>query len=297
MPTYSSNMPELLEPGIRSIYGTSYNDYPEEYTEVFEVDSSTKATETDFSLSGFGLAQQKAEGQSVYFDEIYKGFKTTYTHLEYALGFAVTRIMFEDDQYRQIKARPKALARSVRHTVEILSANILNNAFTSGVGGDGVYLCSASHPIKTGLLSNVMSPSATFSVTSFEQALIAIQGFTDDRGLKIRVLPKKLVVSPSNSFQAQIVLKSAKMPGTADNDVNPAMNYLPGGYTVMHWLTDPDAWFIKTDVPNGLMFFWRRRPEFTNDNEFRTEDALFKTTLRCSQGWTDPRTIYGAPGA
>lgn len=297
MPLYSSNMAELLEPGIRTIYGTSYNDYPEEYTEVFEVDSSSKATETDFSLSGFGLVKQKAEGQPVEFDDIYKGYKTTYTHSEYALGFSVTRIMYEDDLYRQIKARPKALARSVRHTIEILSANILNNAFTSGTGGDGVVLCSASHPIKGGTLSNVMSPSATFSVTSFEQALIAIQNWTDDRGMKIRTLPKKLVVSPNDAFQAQIVLKSAKMPGTADNDVNPAMNYLPNGYTVMHWLTDTDAWFLKTDVPNGLMYFWRRRPEFTNDNEFKTEDALYKTTFRCSQGWTDWRTIYGSAGA
>ena len=297
MPLYSSNMPELLEPGIWAIYGTSYNDYPEEYTDAFEVDTSAKATETDFSLSGFGLAQVKPEGQNVQFDDVYKGYSTTYTHVEYALGFAVTRIMYEDDLYRQIKARPKALARSVRHTIEILSANILNNAFTSGTGGDGVYLCSASHPIRTGTLSNLMSPTATFSVTSFEQALIAIQGWTDDRGLKIRVLPKRLIVSPSDAFQAQIVLKSAKMPGTADNDINPAMNYLPQGYTVMHWLTDTDAWFLKTDVPNGLMFFWRRRPEFTNDNEFKSEDALFKTTFRCSQGWTDWRALYGSAGS
>jgi len=297
MPLYSSNMPELLEPGIRIVYGDSYNDYPEEYTEAFEVDTSTKATEKDFSVSGFGLAQQKGEGQDVYFDEMYKGFSTTYTHLEYALGFAVTRIMYEDDLYRQIKSRPQALARSVRHTVEILSANILNNAFTSGLGGDGVVLCSASHPIKTGTLSNLMSPTATFSVTSFEQALIDIQGWTDDRGLKIRVLPKKLIVSPSDAFQAQIVLKSAKMPGTADNDVNPAMNYLPNGYTVMHFLTDTDAWFLKTDQPNGLMFFWRRRPEFTRDNDFKSDNALFKTTLRCSQGWTDWRGLYGSAGA
>ncbi len=297
MPLYSSNMPELLEPGIRVIYGDSYNDYPEEYTEAFEVDTSSKATEKDFSLSSFGLAQQKGEGDEVYFDEMYKGYSKTYTHLEYALGFSVTRIMYEDDLYRQIKSRPKALARSVRHTVEILSANILNNAFTSGVGGDSVYLCSASHPIKTGTLSNLMDPSATFSVTSFEQSLIAVQGWTCDRGLKIRVLPKKLIVSPSDAFQAQIVLKSANMPGTANNDVNPAQNYLPSGYTVMHWLTDTDAWFLKTDIPNGLMFFWRRRPEFTRDNDFKSENALFKTTLRCSQGWTDWRAIYGSAGA
>lgn len=290
-------MPELLEPGLRAIYGESYNDYPEEYTEAFEVDSSSKHQEEDFSLSGFGLAQQKNEGQNVYFDEMYKGYKTTYTHAEYALGFSVTRIMYEDDLYRQIKARPKALARSVRHTVEILAANVLNNAFTSGLGGDGKYLCATDHPIKSGTLSNSMSPSATFSVTSFEQALIAIQGWTDDRGMKIRVLPKKLIVSPSDSFQAQIVLKSAKMPDTANNDINPAMNYLPNGFTVMHWLTDTDAWFLKTDVPNGLMYFWRRRPEFTNDNDFKSENALFKTTFRCSQGWSDWRAIYGSAGA
>jgi hypothetical protein len=290
-------MAELLEPGLRVIYGTSYNDYPEEYTEAFEVDTSKKATETDFSMSGLGLAQEKAEGADVQFDTIYRGDTKTYTHAEYALGFSVTRIMYEDDLYRQIKARPKALARSVRHTVEILGANILNNAFTSGVGGDGSYLCATDHTIRTGTLSNKMNPTATFSVTSFEQALIAIQAWTDDRGLKIRVLPKKLIVSPSDAFQAQIVLKSAQMPGTANNDINPAQNYLPSGFTVMHWLTDPDAWFLKTDVPNGLMYFWRRRPEFTNDNDFKSEDALYKTTFRCSQGWTDWRGIYGAAGA
>ena len=297
MPAYTTNFSELLDPGLRVIYGNSYNDYPEEYTQAFEVDTSKKATETDFSMSGLGLAQVKGEGQDVYMDEIYKGYSNTYTHLTYALGFSITREMYEDDLYRQMRSRPAALARSVRHTVEILDANILNNAFTSGTGGDSQYLCDTDHPTKVGTLSNDMDPSATFSVTSFEQALIDIQGWTDDRGLKIRVLPKKLIVTPSIAFQAQIVLKSAKMPDTANNDINPAMNYLPEGYAVMHWLTDADAWFIKTDQPNGLLHFWRRRPEFTNDSDFKSENALYKTTFRCSQGWTDWRGIYGSSGA
>jgi len=134
-------------------------------------------------------------------------------------------------------------------------------------------------------------------ITSYEQALIDIQAFVDDRGLKVMALPKKLVVHPDNLFQAQIILKSAQLPDTANNDYNPAMNTMPGGVVVMHWLTDSDAWFIKTDCPNGLMYIWRRQPEFTRDNDFDSENAKFKTTFRCSSGWTDPRGIFGSPGA
>jgi len=301
MPTITGNFSALLTPGFREIWGTEFNQFEEEYTKFMTLDTSTRNYEEDHSITQFGIVPTKAEGASVTYDTMYDGYTKRYTHVSYALGFSVSREMIEDDLYRKMKNLPKALARSVKETREILAANILNRAFNASyTGGDGVTLCSASHPTYGGggNYSNQPSATADLDITSFEQALIDIQvNFIDDRGLKIRVQPKKLLIHPSNWFQAEKILKSAQEPDTANNAVNPAKGALPGGYVTLHWLTDTDAWFILTDSPNGLNWFDRRKPEFTQDNDFDTENAKYKTTFRASSGWTNPRCIYGSAGA
>jgi len=296
MPVYTSNFASLLEPGLREIYGIEYNLYPEEYSSIFSVESSSKAFEEDHEIFGLGMVPQKNEGAAIVYDTAGSGGIKRYTHTTYGLGFMVTREAYEDDLYRKIKLLPKALARSVRHTIEAMGASVLNNAFTDASGIDGRALCASNHVLLGGgTYSNIPATAADLDITSFEQALIDIQNFVDNRGLKIAVRPKTLIISPENEFTAQFILKSDKLPDTANNNYNPAKGMLP--YKVMHWLTDPDAWFILTDVPNGLNWFWRRRPEFTNDSDFDSENAKFKTTFRCSYGWTDPRCIYGTAGA
>jgi hypothetical protein len=195
-----------------------------------------------------------------------------------------------------MKKLPKALARSVRHTVEILGANILNNGFSgSYLGADAVALFSTSHPLLGGgTWANRPAVDADLSMTSYEQALIDIQAFVDDRGLLVVARPKKLVVTINNDWTCQQLLKSEYDPETNFNAINPAKGTIP--YMVGHWLTDPDAWFIITDVPDGIVFYWRRRPKFTQDNEFSSENGLWKTTFRCIQGWDDPRGAYGSSG-
>lgn len=298
MPITTPNFGELLEIGLRKIYGDSYPDYEEEFSKVFDVQTSTKANEDELSMTGFGLVPTKDEGGSISYDTAYEGFKKTYTHVTYGLGFIVTREMVEDDQYRKIAALPNALKRSVSQSVEILAATVLNNAFTSGTLSDGSYLCATGRVLEAGgTWQNRPTTAADFSVTALEQAYIDIANYVDGRGLKMKAMPQKLIITTTDAWNANVILASAQMPGTANNDINPARNVIPGGVQVMHYLTDTDAWFLKTDVPNGLTFFWRRRPEFTRDNDFDTENAKFKTTFRCSVGATDARGIYGNPGA
>lgn len=295
----TGNFAELLEPGLRKIYGDAYNDYAEEYSKVFEVDSSSKNFEKDHSITTLGLAQTKHQGASINYADPADGYTKTYTHATYGLGFIVTRELWEDALYRNIKGLPKALARSVRQTIEYLAATHLNNAFSSSyTGSDSKELCATDHPlVKGGTGRNELSTSADLDITSYEQALIDIQTFVDDASLKVAAQPKRMIIHPSNVFQAQMILKSSMLPDTANNNYNPAQGTMPGGYVVMHWLTDEDAWFIQTDVPNGLTWLWRRRPEFTKDNDFDSENAKFKTTFRCSSGWSDWRGVFGSPGA
>ena len=297
MPVYTSNFSELLEPGLREIYGLEYSQYPEEYSKVFNIETSSKAFEEDLNMSGFGLIPTKSQGSGVTYDTAYQGWTNRYTHATYGMGFMVTREMYEDDLYRKMKLLPRALARSVRQSIETMAANVLNRAFSgSYTGGDGKELCATDHVLIAGsTYSNELATAADFDVTSYEQALIDIQAFVDDRGLKMAARPKMLVGPPNLDWQFQMVLKSEKTPDNANNAYNPAKGTIP--YTIMHWLTDTDAWFILTDVPNGLNYFWRRRPEFTNDSDFDSENAKYKTTYRCSVGWTDPRGIFGSPGA
>jgi len=291
---------KLLEPGLHAVWGLDYSQWPEEYSQVFTIETiSNRNYIEDQSITGFGLVPEKGEGNPINYDTAYQGFVKKYTFTVYGLGFKVTREMWEDALYRQIKSLPKALSRSVKHTVEQLSANVLNNAFDSNyTGADGKELCSTAHPLVAGgTFSNKLNPSADLDITSFENALLGIQSFVDDRGLKLAAKPVRLIVHPNDAWMAEKILKSAQTPGTADNDYNPAKGILPKGYVVMHWLTDGDAWFVQTDVMNGLNFFWRRKPEFGKDNDFDSEIAKFKTTFRMDVGWTDPRAVYGSPGA
>lgn len=296
-----NNFGDLLLPGFRKIWGDEFNMYPEEYASIFETDTSTRSFEEDHSITTLGLIQEKAVGRGVTYDTTYNGWTKRYTHLTYGLGFSVAREMLEDDLYGKMKKMPKALGRSTRHTLEIIGANVLNRAFSgSYLGGDGKALCASDHPLFAAgsTFSNMPSIASDLSITSYEQALIDIQmNWYDDRGLKIAAKPQKLIIHPSEWFTAEMILKSAQLPDTNDNNINPAKGTMPGGYVTMHWLTDPNAWFVKTDIPNGLTWFWRRRPEFTQDNDFDSENAKYKVTFRASCGWTDPRCIYGNAGS
>jgi len=291
------NFAKLLEPGLRKIWGDTYNDFETQYTHIYEVHDTDKAFEVDYLITNFGYIPEKSEGRSVDYDDIYQGWQKVYRPRLYGRGFAVTREMLEDDQYRRIAQKPKALARSCYQTIELLGASVLNNGFNNSFpGGDGVALLSNAHPlIGGGTFSNVLPTPADLSVTSFEAMLVVISKMVDERGLKIKVRPKKLLVTPEDEWMAQFILKSEKLPGTPNNNVNPAKGLIP--YAVLNWLTDPDAWFITTDITNGFNFFWRRRPEFSNDTDFDSDIAKFKVTFRCDMGWTDPRCVVGSPGA
>ena len=295
----TGNFDKLLAPGMRKFYGDEYAQIVEEFSKVFTMDTSTRNYEEDQSLTGLGLVPEKPQGRGVSYDTVYQGYTKRYTHTTYGLGFIVSREMLEDDLYRKIRGMPRGLARSVRHTREIIHANHLNNAFTAAAayyGADSKELCATDHPlIGGGTFSNELDTAADLDITSYEQALIDIQEFVDDRGLQIAVKPKLLIIHRNNDWQAQYILKSEKLPDTAENNYNPAKGSMP--YMVMSWLTDADAWFILTDCPSGLTSITRRSPEFTNDTVFDSENAKFKVTYRESSGWTDPRGIFGSPGA
>jgi hypothetical protein len=296
MPVNSSNFGQLLMPGLRKIYGLNYVQYSEEYSGIFRVETSTKAFEEALSVTAFGAIPEKPQGESVSYGTPKQNWKYRLTHVTYGYGFIVTREMMEDDQYGLIKRFPAALARSVRHTVETLGANILNRAFNdSYVGGDGLELCSTAHLLGGGgTWQNEPTDAVDLGATSLEQALVDIAAWTDDAGLKIRAMPKKLVVPQNLAWTASKLLESTLEPESAQNAVNPGKGIVP--WEVNHYLTDTDAWFIVTDVPEGLVFYWRRRPEFSQDSVFDSENAKFKTTFRCIVGWDDPRGIYGCPG-
>ena len=299
MAVSSGNFAELLEPGLRRIYGQSYKDIPEEYSKVFNVETSTKAFEESLSLSGLGLAQVKAQGQGVAYEDFLQGYVSRLTHVAYGKGIIITSEMWEDDQYKVIRALPKALARSVRVTVEQVSANVLNRAFNSVyTGADVKELCATDHPLLGGGTSrNELTTPADLSSTSLEQALIDIADFVDDKGMLIQAKGVKLIVPPELDWTAKTLLHSSGDPESANRGDNPAKGSLSGGYMVYHYLTDPDAWFLSTDIPDGLIFYWKKRPVFTKDNDFDSDNAKWKVNLRMSVGWDDWRGIFGSPGA
>lgn len=297
----SSSFAKLLWPGINAIYGKAYNDYPEEWKQLgFEINKSSKAYEEDVGLSSFGLAAVKTEGGPISYDTERQGFTTRYNHVVYALGFIITREIYEDDQYDQVgKRKANALARSMKQTKEIVAANIFNRATTSGyTGGDGKTLLASDHPnVAGGSWSNMPSTASDLSEAALEQAYIDIAAFRDDRGLLIAAKPKKLIIAPSNAFEAKRILGSDGRVGTDNNDLNAVktMGIIPE-FTVNHYLTDSDQWTIVTDVADGLKYFERRGDQFEMDNDFDTENAKYKATARYSFGWSDPRCVYGSLG-
>ncbi len=295
------NHPAALWPGVKRWWGVEYNKFPTEYTEIFETLTSDKAYEKDVAATGFGLAPVKPEGQSINYDSDAQGPTQTYTHVVYGLGYIITREAIEDNQYEKLaRARTSALAFSMRTTKEIVAANVLNRAFnTNYLYADGKALIVTDHPTVAGTASNRLSPDADLSEAALEDMVVQLSAAKNSRGLPIAVRPRKLVIAPGNMFEAKRILGSESRVGTSDNDINAikAMGIFSGGYTVNHYLDDPDAWFVITDVPNGLTHYQRRAIEFDRDNDFDTENAKAKATERYSFGATDFLSIFGSQGA
>lgn len=296
----TANFPKALWPAVNAWYGESYKAQPTQYTALFDTFNSRKAFEEDVSVSGFGLVPVKGEGNSVSYDTMSQGFVSRYSHVTYALGFMITKEMVEDDVYDVIaQKRAKALAMSLMTTKETVAANIYNRAFNNSyTGGDGKELCATDHPnVAGGTWANELTTSADLSEAALEQAFIDIMKWTNDRGLRIAVKPKALIIPPDLVFEAERILNSVGRSGTADNDLNALKGKFPGGIVVNHYLSDSDAWFVRTDAPDGMKHFVRRADEFTMDSDFDTDNAKYKVSARFSFGWSDPRGIYGSPGA
>ena len=295
-----SNHPSALWPGVNKFFGKTYNEHPEQFSQVFEVNKSTKHYEEDVESTGFGLAPIKPEGAAIQYDSDQEGTKSKYTHVVYGTGYVVTREEIEDNQYMgKSKMRAKALAYGMRQTKEIVHANVFNRAFDAGyTGGDGVSMCSTAHTSLAGNQSNTLAVAADLSEASLEQALIDIRKMRNARGLKISVQGRKLIVPVEEQFNAERIIKTNLRVGTDLNDVNAikSMGLIANGVMVWDYLTDPDAWFLKTDAPEGLKCFMRRAIEFKQDNDFDTDNAKAKSTERYSMGWSDWRGIYGCPG-
>lgn len=297
----SSSFAKALWPGVNAWWGKSYNEYPVEWDKLFDKFSSRKQFEEDVGVSGFGLASVKSEGAPISYDSERQSFITRYVHIVYGLGFIITREIYEDDQYDIVgQKKAQGLAFSMRQTKEVIGANVYNRAFNASfVGGDGVSLINSAHPNWAGgTWSNVLATAADLSEASLEQACIDIAGFTNDRGLTIAVRPESLIIPRQYLFEAQRILKSDGRVGTDNNDLNAlkTLGSIPKIIT-NHYLTDTDAWFIRTDVKDGMKYFERRADEFTTDEDYDTENAKYKATMRFSFGWTDPRALYGSAGA
>ena len=296
----TGNWGKALWPGINAWYGQAYDEHVVEFSAIFDEESSEKRFEEDVGTSGFGLANSQGEGEAVSYDSEQQGFITRYNHVTYGLGFMITRDTYEDDLYDVAgKKGANALAFSMRQTKEIVAANVLNRAFNSNYkGGDNKEMCATDHPnVAGGAFSNELATSADLSEASLEQACIDLMKFENDRGLKIAVMPQKLIVPADLVFEADRILKTPPVVGSADNDLNVVRGKFPGGAVVNHYLTDPDAWFIKTNVKEGMKMFNRISDTFSQDNDFDTENAKYKCRSRWSVGWTDPRGVFGSPGA
>ena len=296
-----------LEPGLNALFGLEYRNYADETTEIFDTESSDRAFEEEVMLSGFGNAAVKPEGQGVQFDDAQETFTARYTNETIALAFAITEEAIEDNLYDRLASRyTKALARSMASTKNVKGAAVLNNGFNSTfAGGDGVALFgndgagNTTHPTLAGTFRNQPAVAADCNETSLEQAMIDISALTDERGLKIAARGTKMIVPPQLQFVADRLLNTEGRTGTADNDINAIKNMgmVSGGYVVNHYLTDPDAWFVKTDVPNGLKHFSRSPIKTTMEGDFDTGNVRYKARERYVFGFSDPRGIYGNPGA
>ena len=290
-----------LEPGLNALFGLEYDRYEREHSEIFDEESSDRAFEEEVMLAGFSTAPVKAEGAAITFDDAQETYTARYTHETIALAFSITEEAVEDNLYDRLAARyTRALARSMSQTKQVKAASILNNAFsTSYPVGDGAALCSSAHPAISGNQRNQLSTAADLNETSLEQMLIDIAGLTDERGLKIAVRGMKLMIPKELQFVAERVLNSNLRPGTADNDVNAmkSMGMLPDGAVVNHFLTDTDAYFIKTDAPNGFKLFQRTPLRTAMEGDFDTGNMRYKARERYSFGVSDWRCVFGTAGA
>ena len=292
---------ELL-PGLNALFGMEYARYGEEHKEIYETETSERSFEEETKLSGFSAAPVKNEGSAIAYDNAQEAWTTRYTHETIALGFSITEEAIEDNLYDSLSARyTKSLARAMAYTKQVKAAAVLNNGFSSSYpGGDGVALFSASHPlISGGTNSNIPSTAADLNETSLENAVIQIAGWTDERGLLIAAKPKKLVVPTALQFVATRLLETELRVGTNDNDINALKNNgsVAEGYTVNHFLTDTNAWFLTTDVPNGLKHFVRTPLQNSMDGDFDTGNVRYKARERYSFGWSDPLGMFGSSGS
>lgn len=292
---------ELL-PGLNALFGLEYKRYPDEHKEIYEVESSERSFEEETKLSGFSAAPVKAEGSAIAYDNAQEAWTARYNHETIAMGFSITEEAVEDNLYDSLSSRyTKALARAMAYTKQVKAAYILNQGFSSAVTyGDGVALFSTAHPLVSGgTNSNRPAIAADLNETSLEAAVIQIAAWTDERGLLIAAKPKKLIIPPALMFVATRLLETELRVGTTDNDLNAIKNNgaIPGGYTVNHWLTDTNGWFLTTDVPNGLKHFVRASLENKMDGDFDTGNVRYKARERYSFGVSDPLGIFGSPGA
>jgi hypothetical protein len=292
---------ELL-PGLNALFGLEYAKYGEEHQAIFETESSDRSFEEEVKLSGFSAAPVKNEGSAIEYDSAQETFSARYTHETIAMGFSITEEAIEDNLYDSLSARyTKALARAMAYTKQVKGASVLNNAFAAGTTyGDGQSLCSTAHPLVSGgTNSNRPTVAADLNETSLEAAVIQIAGWTDERGLLIAAQPRKLIIPPALQFVATRLLETEGRVGTADNDINAIMNNgsVPEGYSINHYLTDTDAWFLMTDVPNGLKHFVRSPMATSMDADFDTGNSRYKARERYSFGVSDPLGVFGSPGA
>ncbi len=289
-----------LEPGLNALFGLEYKRYENQHAEIFDTENSDRAFEEEVMLSGFANAQTKPEGSAVTFDNAQETFTSRYTHETIALAFSITEEAIEDNLYDRLASRyTKALARSMANTKQVKAANVLNNAFDSNfAGGDGKELLATDHPTIAGTFSNELAVSADLNETSLEQSLIDIAAFTDERGLKIAARGVKMIIPSALQFTAERLMKSAGRVGTADNDINAvvSMGMVPQGYVVNNFLSDDDAFFIKTDVPNGMKMFVRAPIKTAMEGDFDTGNVRYKARERYSFGFSDPRGMFGSPG-
>jgi len=297
-----SQLVKELEPGLNALFGLEYSRYENQHAEIYTTETSDRAFEEEVMLSGFASAPTKQEGAGVVFDQAGETFTARYNHETIALAFAITEEAIEDNLYDRLAGRyTRALARSMANTKQVKAANVLNNAqVTTVTGGDGVSLINAAHPLATGgTFSNVLAVAADLNETSLEQSLIDIAGFVDERGLKIAASGRKMIIPKELQFTAERIMKSPMRVGTADNDINAigSMGMVPEGYRVNHFLTDTDAFFILTDAPNGMKHFVRSAIKTAIEGDFDTGNVRFKARERYSFGWSDPRGIFGSPGA
>lgn len=301
MPMTTGSLAKLIYPGVNKFFLNKYDEHKVEFTDLFDKYTSKRNFEEDVAIVGFSLMPAKSELAPVSMDTMRQGYTVRYIMVVYGLGFMISRELVEDNLYSEVSLKKAtALAFSARQTKEVIAANVYNRAFNSSyTGGDGSALAVNNHAnVSGGTYSNILTTAANMSEAALEQASVDIMKYTDDRGLRIAVIPETLIIPPDIMFEAERILHSPARVGTPNNDLNAlnAMGKFPGGVKVNHYLTSATAWFIRTNCPEGMKYFERRGLEFTTDNDWDTENAKFKATERYAFGWTDAKAIYATPG-